>query len=65
MYTIWMDDIPEQYFKIYITKHYFVFNFNTHDFMWSAKAADRRKGSVLFNDTLNTLYLRLYGVRHG
>ena len=22
------------------------------------------KGSVLFNDTLNTFYLQLYGVRH-
>ena len=22
------------------------------------------KGNVIFNDTLNTLYLRLYGVRH-
>ena len=24
----------------------------------------RKEGSVLFNDTLNTLYLRLYGIRH-
>ena len=24
----------------------------------------RKKGNVLFNDALNTLYLRLYGVRH-
>ena len=23
-----------------------------------------RKGNVLFNDTLNTFYLQLYGVRH-
>ena len=23
-----------------------------------------KEGRVLFNDTLNTLYLRLYGVRH-
>ena len=23
-----------------------------------------RKGSVLFNDALNTFYLRLYGVKH-
>ena len=23
-----------------------------------------RKGNVLFNDTLNTFYLRLYGIRH-
>ena len=24
----------------------------------------RKKGNVLFNDALNTLYLRLYGIRH-
>ena len=24
----------------------------------------RKEGYVLFNDTLNTFYLRLYGVRH-
>ena len=24
----------------------------------------RKKGNVLFNDALNTFYLRLYGVRH-
>ena len=26
--------------------------------------ANRKEGNVLFNDTLNTFYLRLYGVRH-
>ena len=26
--------------------------------------SDRKEGNVLFNDTLNTFYLRLYGVRH-
>ena len=25
---------------------------------------DERKGNVLFNNALNTFYLRLYGVRH-
>ena len=25
---------------------------------------DRKEGNVLFNDALNTFYLRLYGVRH-
>ena len=25
----------------------------------------RKEGSVLFNDTLNTFYLWLYGVKHG
>ena len=24
----------------------------------------RKEGNVLFNDALNTFYLRLYGVRH-
>ena len=27
-------------------------------------ALKRKEGNVLFNDTLNTFYLRLYGVRH-
>ena len=26
--------------------------------------SSRKEGNVLFNDTLNTLYLLLYGVRH-
>ena len=30
-----------------------------HDFNYEG-----RDGNVLFNDTLNTFYLRLYGVRH-
>ena len=27
-------------------------------------SAGRKEGNVLFNDALNTFYLRLYGVRH-
>ena len=27
-------------------------------------AFGRKEGNVLFNDTLNTFYLRLYGIRH-
>ena len=27
-------------------------------------SARRKEGNVLFNDTLNTFYLWLYGVRH-
>ena len=38
------------YIYIYIYMLYFDFN--------------RKEGNVLFNDALNTLYLRLYGVRH-
>ena len=29
-----------------------------------AKCISRKEGTVLFNDALNTFYLRLYGVRH-
>ena len=28
------------------------------------KEKRRKEGNVLFNDTLNTFYLRLYGIRH-
>ena len=28
------------------------------------EGSGRKEGNVLFNDTLNTFYLRLYGVRH-
>ena len=30
--------------------------------LWSSMG--RKEGNVLFNDALNTFYLRLYGVRH-
>ena len=30
----------------------------------TATTGTRKEGNVLFNDTLNTFYLRLYGVRH-
>ena len=29
-----------------------------------SSSSGRKEGNVLFNDTLNTFYLRLYGVRH-
>ena len=32
--------------------------------MLDYKAAGRKEGNVLFNDALNTCYLRLYGVGH-
>ena len=32
--------------------------------MWLDWDGKERKGNVLFNDALNTFYLRLYGVRH-
>ena len=30
----------------------------------TTSVSERKEGNVLFNDTLNTFYLRLYGVRH-
>ena len=44
----------------YLTKH------STH-FIYGYMASNiwlRKEGNVLFNDALNTFYLRLYGVRH-
>ena len=35
-----------------------------HDCSTSDVSFDRKEGHVLFNDALNTFYLRLYGVRH-
>ena len=32
--------------------------------VWPLAAARRKEGNVLFNDVLNTFYLRLYGVGH-
>ena len=32
--------------------------------MMNVYATVRKEGNVLFNDALNTFYLRLYGVRH-
>ena len=38
----------------------------THPYTYTDRHTQRRKeeGNVLFNDTLNTFYLRLYGVGH-
>ena len=42
----------------YLTTH------STH-FIYGYMASDiRKEGNVLFNDALNTFYLRLYGIRH-
>ena len=34
------------------------------DFIRTIPQTGRKEGNVLFNDALNTFYLRLYGVRH-
>ena len=39
--------------------HLFVINGYRHQ-----EYTGRKEGNVLFNDALNTFYLRLYGVRH-
>ena len=31
---------------------------------WPNARIGRKEGNILFNDALNTFYLRLYGVRH-
>ena len=36
----------------------------THNIGFLFGVCGRKEGNVLFNDTLNTFYLRLYGVRH-
>ena len=41
----------------YLTMH------STH-FIYGYIASDICKGNVLFNDALNTFYLRLYSIRH-
>ena len=44
----------------YLTTHstHFIYGYMVSD-IWL-----RKEGNVLFNDALNTFYLRLYGVRH-
>ena len=38
---------------------------SSHDLCYTMRDQEGRKeGNVLFNDKLNTFYLRLYGVRH-
>ena len=32
--------------------------------MWNLVTVEKKEGNILFNDTLSTFYLRLYGVGH-
>ena len=53
----------EHYFIIIfivLNYYYYFFNFKIK----SITPETRKEGNVLFNDALNTFYLRLYGVRH-
>ena len=53
----------------YLTTHstHFIYGYMASD-IWDMDHSDsekeERERNVLFNDTLNTFYLRLYGVRH-
>ena len=42
------------------TKTFFITVFSTH-FIYGY---NMKEGNVLFNNTLNTFYVRLYGIRH-
>ena len=68
-------EISYQFLKMDITfcYSYFYFLFNTVQNKYSkldihyylgCNFEGRKEGNVLFNDTLNTFYLRLYGIRH-
>ena len=48
----------------YLTTHsiHFIYGYMVKDHSESERG--RKEGNVLFNDTLNTFYLRLYGIRH-
>ena len=51
------------YLKIHST--HFIYGYMVSDIIMVEDHSDsEREGNVLFNDTLNTFYLRLYGVRH-
>ena len=42
---------------------FYLMTHSTH-FIYGYMTSGRKEGNVLFNDTLNTFYLQLYGVRH-
>ena len=46
----------------YLTTHstHFIYDYMTSDI----QERTRKEGNILFNDALNTFYLRLYGIRH-
>ena len=46
-----------------MTENVCLSNTNVYDVI-SSKEGRRKEGNVLFNDTLNTFYLQLYGIGH-
>ena len=49
--------------KLYWCKKLF-FEKNKQVVIWWGLISENKEGNILFNDTINTFYLRLYGVRH-
>ena len=53
----------------YLTTHstHFIYGYMASDMVKDHSDSEKgeRERNVLFNDALNTFYLRLYGVRHG
>ena len=50
------------YLKMHST--HFIYGFMASDIWYNGPLSERKEGSVLFNDALNTFYLRFYGIRH-
>ena len=50
----------------YLTTHsiHFIYGYMASDMVKDHSDSEKGERNVLFNDALNTFYLRLYGVRH-
>ena len=59
----WTEGRKEMFYLTTHSTHLVTWRTCVHEIPWQNSYVER-KGSVLFNDTLNTFYLRLYGVRH-
>ena len=51
-------------FPLFLSNSYNVFYMKDFRFYIYCGMCEKRERNVLFNDALNTFYLRLYGVRH-
>ena len=54
--------ISSSVFMLKQAKAFYVFD--PYDAMFMKSIYERKEGNVLFNDALNTFYLRLYSIRH-
>ena len=55
IYSVWIEAC---------TRHLMIFELSSVNLSFGIFWLERKEGNVLFNDTLNTFYLRLYGIRH-